>query len=184
MFNGTSGLLVPGDEVVITVTVEVDPTANGSATPLDNQAEATGTGQDEDGNVLTDDLGNPITAMDDSDSGSDPNSDNSGEPGDMRTTDDPTPLQISDIGVAKQVGTVTPTTTSGVFDVEYTVVVENTGTVDLANLQVIEDFSGEFGAAFDSVQSPVTIVGSTLTCLLYTSPSPRDKRQSRMPSSA
>ena len=25
---------------------------------------------------------------------------------------------------------------------------------------------------------------STLTCLLYTSPSPRDKRQSRMPSSA
>ena len=26
--------------------------------------------------------------------------------------------------------------------------------------------------------------GKTLTCLLYTSPSPRDKRQSRMPSSA
>ena len=26
--------------------------------------------------------------------------------------------------------------------------------------------------------------GSTLRCLLYTSPSPRDKRQSRMPSSA
>ena len=26
--------------------------------------------------------------------------------------------------------------------------------------------------------------GDTLACLLYTSPSPRDKRQSRMPSSA
>ena len=26
--------------------------------------------------------------------------------------------------------------------------------------------------------------GASLTCLLYTSPSPRDKRQSRMPSSA
>ena len=26
--------------------------------------------------------------------------------------------------------------------------------------------------------------GWTITCLLYTSPSPRDKRQSRMPSSA
>ena len=28
------------------------------------------------------------------------------------------------------------------------------------------------------------IVEGTITCLLYTSPSPRDKRQSRMPSSA
>ena len=30
----------------------------------------------------------------------------------------------------------------------------------------------------------VDLVSSPLTCLLYTSPSPRDKRQSRMPSSA
>ena len=30
----------------------------------------------------------------------------------------------------------------------------------------------------------VTAEGSIITCLLYTSPSPRDKRQSRMPSSA
>ena len=30
----------------------------------------------------------------------------------------------------------------------------------------------------------LTTAGVSLTCLLYTSPSPRDKRQSRMPSSA
>ena len=49
----------------------------------------------------------------------------------------------------------------------------------------------------ESVQRPDMLVGSTykvktpvtehamyITCLLYTSPSPRDKRQSRMPSSA
>ena len=30
----------------------------------------------------------------------------------------------------------------------------------------------------------IEIMRHTLTCLLYTSPSPRDKRQSRMPSSA
>ena len=30
----------------------------------------------------------------------------------------------------------------------------------------------------------VTNLGAPITCLLYTSPSPRDKRQSRMPSSA
>ena len=30
----------------------------------------------------------------------------------------------------------------------------------------------------------LSMFGTTMTCLLYTSPSPRDKRQSRMPSSA
>ena len=33
-------------------------------------------------------------------------------------------------------------------------------------------------------QAPVAVVDTSITCLLYTSPSPRDKRQSRMPSSA
>ena len=32
--------------------------------------------------------------------------------------------------------------------------------------------------------NPVAAAGLSLGCLLYTSPSPRDKRQSRMPSSA
>ena len=32
--------------------------------------------------------------------------------------------------------------------------------------------------------TPEVVVGETIFCLLYTSPSPRDKRQSRMPSSA
>ena len=33
-------------------------------------------------------------------------------------------------------------------------------------------------------QDPTTYTATGTTCLLYTSPSPRDKRQSRMPSSA
>ena len=41
---------------------------------------------------------------------------------------------------------------------------------------------------FGSIRTPGTTMGKTLrqmmVCLLYTSPSPRDKRQSRMPSSA
>ena len=36
----------------------------------------------------------------------------------------------------------------------------------------------------DPVKVPRRITGKTKPCLLYTSPSPRDKRQSRMPSSA
>ena len=38
---------------------------------------------------------------------------------------------------------------------------------------------GDTEVTFGNFQTP-----QTLTCLLYTSPSPRDKRQSRMPSSA
>ena len=34
------------------------------------------------------------------------------------------------------------------------------------------------------VEGMITILPESTTCLLYTSPSPRDKRQSRMPSSA
>ena len=37
---------------------------------------------------------------------------------------------------------------------------------------------------FEFVIMPVAIGASFIVCLLYTSPSPRDKRQSRMPSSA
>ena len=40
-----------------------------------------------------------------------------------------------------------------------------------------------FGGGTPSILSPIEIK-KFINCLLYTSPSPRDKRQSRMPSSA
>ena len=40
------------------------------------------------------------------------------------------------------------------------------------------------GVAFSMGDSAAGYAALTLICLLYTSPSPRDKRQSRMPSSA
>ena len=155
----------PGDQVIVTFTVEVDPDANGVAADLDNQAVATGDGQDENGDPILDSMDNPVGAMDDSDSGADPNSDNPGEPGNdgMGGTDDATPLEISDIGVAKQINSITPAATSGEFDVEYVVVIANTGTVDLTNLQAVENLANEYGAGFDSIQTGLVITASSLT---------------------
>ena len=53
---------------------------------------------------------------------------------------------------------------------------------DESNLLVSEDYLDSIGATFYKINrgGDITYHG----CLLYTSPSPRDKRQSRMPSSA
>ena len=51
-------------------------------------------------------------------------------------------------------------------------------------LRRVQDGSGK-NSAISLSQSEAKVHGDlTVTCLLYTSPSPRDKRQSRMPSSA
>ena len=47
-----------------------------------------------------------------------------------------------------------------------------------------DELSGLFETARQQMKSQVVVDGKTSGCLLYTSPSPRDKRQSRMPSSA
>ena len=56
----------------------------------------------------------------------------------------------------------------------------------LRKVFAVESFRGSRSG--ESVEGPVQINGgedgSIIGCLLYTSPSPRDKRQSRMPSSA
>ena len=60
------------------------------------------------------------------------------------------------------------------------------GSVVVANQDVTRPL-GNVGMAFqNSVMLPwrTTLNNLLLPCLLYTSPSPRDKRQSRMPSSA
>ncbi len=150
LLDGTSGILLPGDSFSIEYTVEVDPDATGDSQSMDNQVRV----------VASTPAG--ATVSDDSDSGTDPATSNTGQPGDTGGFNDPTPLQISDIGVSKQVSHVV-TVSSGVLDVDYVVVVENTGSVDLTNLQVEEDLRGHLGNAFVNVQSPVSIVSSDLS---------------------
>ena len=63
-----------------------------------------------------------------------------------------------------------------------------------ANLEIskkLQNYINDFGLKLHPVQQEIIDYNNTLgeikrmqVCLLYTSPSPRDKRQSRMPSSA
>ncbi len=157
LFDGSSGRLLPGDTILIRFTVEVDPDATGTSMPLDNQVVASATPLDA--------LGNPLpsgTVTDLSDSGTNPSTTNPSTPGDSGTADDPTPLAIGDIGLAKQVNNVTEVL-SGIYDVQYAVVLENTGTVSVTNLQISEDLVAEFGAAFVGIQTAASITSSSLS---------------------
>ena len=155
-FNGASdteivdtsspSFLAVGDSFIFEFIVEVDPDATGTSGPLNNQVTADGDGIDVNGNPAIDGAGNPITATDDSDSGTDPTGDNPNDQGDNGTSDDPTPLLIPDIGIAKTAGDATPNGEN--FDVTFTLVVENTGTVTLDNLAVFDDVAAQFGNAF------------------------------------
>ena len=57
-------------------------------------------------------------------------------------------------------------------------------------IQALKSFGTNFGMAFQLVDdaidysSNLKVMGKNVGCLLYTSPSPRDAHESRMPSSA
>ncbi len=135
LFNGTSGTLAPNDQISVRFTVEIDPDASGTATTLDNQADATA--EDENG----------MAVMDMSDSGSDPNSDNPGQPGDTGGPNDPTPLALPDVDLAKQVNGPYVNNGDGTFTIPYQLVLENTGSVDLVNPSITDDIQTQLGAA-------------------------------------
>ena len=139
--------------------------------------------------------------MDTSDNGTDAVGDNGDdENGDGVVGNDPTPIVLADIAAAKEVSGTPILLDNGNFALTFEVVIENTGNVDLADLSVLEDLSSQFGTALISAgnltlvsgpsnaASSITVDsdwnGNVDTCLLYTSPSPRDATLSRMPSSA
>ena len=135
--TAAASLLEIGDSF----TLEFDVEVIASQLPADptNTVSADANAVDANGSPISNPDGTPLTASDDSDSGTDPSDGNIGAPGDTFGSDDPTPLQIPSVGIAKSSGDAVPNGDN--FDVPF-------------------------------------------TCLLYTSPSPRDRTRSRMPSSA
>ncbi|NNF36555.1 MAG: hypothetical protein HKN68_20805, partial [Saprospiraceae bacterium] len=152
IFTGDDGLLEPGQFIEVIFTVEVDPDAVGVPSPLiENQATAGG------------DSPSGINAEDDSDSGTVPESTNPGAPGDTGGHDDPTPIPIPDIHVAKSLLDVAESASGveGNVDITLQYVVENTGNLNLNNLSLEDDLEVQFGPAYAGVVTPPMIAAST-----------------------
>ena len=128
---------------------------------MTNQATAGGDAISPDGTPLTDAAGNLITATDVSDNGTDPNGENGEDNGDGVAGNDPTPVIIADLAIAKSIAGEPVLTGLGNFVVTYQVVVENTGTVDLASLSLLEDLSTQFGAAFVNAGNLSIVAGTS-----------------------
>ena len=153
-FNGRSNIqivdtsvlstLVAGDSFTFEFRAEIDATQ--AAGVLENTVVATGDAIDSFGNSILDEFGNAIVVVDNSDSGSDPTSNNAGEPGDTGTPDDPTPLSIAAIGLSKEVSQISPNGEN--FDVTFTLVLENTGNTPLGEISLNDDVAAQFGSNF------------------------------------
>ena len=163
IFIGTDGLLEPGQTILIQFTAEVDP--NAAPSPLLNQVQTSGIGVNPDGTPITDPSGVPFVTTDDSDTGSDPQTQNPGEDGDTGGSDDPTVARIPIINVAKYVSglSVAASGTPGNADVQFTLVVENTGNVILNTITLEDDIAAQFNGAFVGITTAPAIAASTAT---------------------
>ena len=83
-----------------------------------------------------------------SDNGVDPNGENGEASADGIFGNDPTPVEIADIAVAKSIVGEPVLNDQGFYVVTFQAVVANTGNVDLAQLSLVEDLATQFGPAF------------------------------------
>jgi len=125
----STGPLEVGDTFEIVFTVTIDPDATGASSGgLVNQATSSGEALDEN-----------------------PTAENGEDNGDGTFGNDPTPIVIADISVAKEVLGIVAVGDN--FEVTYQLVVENTGNVTLADVSLVDDLATQFGAAFVSAGS-------------------------------
>jgi fimbrial isopeptide formation D2 family protein/uncharacterized repeat protein (TIGR01451 family) len=96
IFDGVTGVLRPGESITVQVVVEVVSEPGQTEVTLVNHASGTAIALDENGNPLRNQAGVLVGRITDwSDSGVDPNGFNPGQPGDLGTWDDPTPIDLT-----------------------------------------------------------------------------------------
>ncbi|HEV7349825.1 Ig-like domain-containing protein [Telluribacter sp.] len=145
-FNGTSiqNLLAGADELLVneikTVTLSLTVTPDGAG-PYTNFATGTANGPG----------GTPTT--DRSQDGTSPDPDKDGDP---ENDDEETPISFPEnpgIGLAKQLVAAPVSNNDGTFTFTYRFTVENTGDVDLKNIQITDDLTATFGSSTFVVES-------------------------------
>ena len=157
LITGSDGRIDPGDQYQVVFSVNIDPNAAGAPTDLDNTATATGTPPSgtpvsDDSNTGTDDKGVPNGELP---------SDNPGGPG-VPTPISPPPVD-GEIGITKSATTIGALQGDGTFNVTYTLLIENTGSENLASLTLVDDLSAanQLGSAFNGVtDAPVVSVAN------------------------
>ena len=157
----SNGPLAVGDQFGVVFTVTIDPDAVVNFDGLVNQATSAGNAVNEAGALITDGTGNQLTAFDDSDNGVDPTGENGEDNGDGTFANDVTPVQIADLGIAKSIVGEPGLLSNGNYVVTYQLVVQNTGTVDLANLSLVENLTAQFGGALAGAGNLQLVSGPT-----------------------
>lgn len=160
LLNAGASTLTAGATQTVTLTVEVRPATVPAL--LNNQVTANAN--------FTPPGGQPINVTDNSNNGTDPDPNNTGNPGGPGN-DVPTRVALPPgspippiIGVAKAAGAPQAVAGQpGVFDITYSLVVENSGTIDLNNVQVEENFAAAIqpGGAPDPIWSSLTYTTNT-----------------------
>ncbi len=141
----TSSLGV-GDSVGVNgYTVRFNPNAAGCTFPSPAMNSATSTA----GTLAA----GPV--MDVSDNGTDPDIGISNSPG--QPTVFVAPSYAPQMGMSKSIG-VPVQNDDGTLDLAFTLLIENTGNVDITNLSVTDDLVGQLGSAFSA--SPATVMNS------------------------
>ena len=96
---------------------------------------------------------------------------NAGGGGEGPFPSDPEPVDVTQLATSKDAGdpAVAASGTEGNVDVEYTVTVTNTGSVDADDITVTDDLASELGDAFVSVVATPTVVGDLVATRANTS---------------
>ena len=153
------GSLEVGASFDVVFTVTLDPDSGSVAQGLSNQASGSGQGVNPDGSPMLDSNGDPAIASDVSDDGSDPAGENGSDNGDGVFGNDSTPIVIADLGIAKSIVGEPVLLFNGNYVVTYQVVVQNTGTVGLTNVSLLEDLTTQFGSALVNAGNLTLVAG-------------------------
>lgn len=158
IFNGSSGLLAPGQYITVSLILELNPDATGAPAVLSNQAVISCEAMDEFGSPL------PVlfNVMDLSDHSDDPLSTNPGFAGDTGGSNDPTELKLPSMLVSRNIAGVQPagSGTYGNFEAIIETIVYNTGNVPLQNLALHDNIkhANNLGTTFVKIVSQPTVV--------------------------